>query len=333
MKIVIDAFGGDNAPLCVIDGTIMALDKFKDLHVVLTGDKEILTEKLKNKKYDKSRIEIIHAPEVITNDDVPTDAIRHKKNSSLVVALDYLKNNEDCKGLISAGSTGAVLTGGFLKIGRMKGVSRPALAPLFPTRTGGQVVLIDCGANVDCKPINLCHFALMGSEYFKTMFNVEHPRVALLSNGVEDAKMSYYLANIKRDVDINFDLNFRPMTSESSPKSLFLGAESLPQTYVDGDEAPRLTLRPYTCFTRYDEDPIRWQTMASLMNPPRVTGRDIYVPFTIHGFGRATSGGAGTSFTFSMEDVLLSIFSKTYRYRKHNAKHATAWKNYLEPGL
>lgn len=139
--------------------------------------------------------------------------------------------------------------------------------------------------------------------------------------------------DLELPVDINFDLNFRPMTSESSPKSLFLGAESLPQTYVDGDEAPRLTLRPYTCFTRYDEDPIRWQTMASLMNPPRVTGRDIYVPFTIHGFGRATSGGAGTSFTFSMEDVLLSIFSKTYRYRKHNAKHATAWKNYLEPGL
>ncbi len=188
MKIVIDAFGGDNAPMCVIDGTIMALDKFKDLYVVLTGDKNVLTEKLKNKKYDTNRLEIIHAPEIITNDDVPTDAIRHKKNSSLVVALDYLKNNEDCKGLISAGSTGAVLTGGFLKIGRMKGVSRPALAPLFPTRTGGQVVLIDCGANVDCKPINLCHFALMGSEYFKTMFNVENPRVALLSNGAEDKK-------------------------------------------------------------------------------------------------------------------------------------------------
>lgn len=188
MKIVIDAFGGDNAPMSVIDGMVKALDKFDDVEVVLTGDKEKLLEILKTKKYDESRVEIIHAPDVITNDDVPTDAIRHKKDSSLVVALDYLKNNDDCIGLISAGSTGAVLTGGFLKIGRMKGVSRPALAPLFPTRTGGQVCLIDCGANVDCKPINLCHFALMGSEYFKTMFGVEHPRVALLSNGAEDKK-------------------------------------------------------------------------------------------------------------------------------------------------
>ncbi len=188
MKIVIDAFGGDNAPMSVIDGTVMSLNKFSNINIVLTGDKNKINECLKGKKYDSSRLEIIHADDVITNDDVPTDAIRHKTNSSLVVALDYLKNNDDCVGLISAGSTGAVLTGGFLKIGRMKGVSRPALAPLFPTRTGGQVVLIDCGANVDCKPINLCHFALMGSEYFKTMFNVEHPRVALLSNGAEDKK-------------------------------------------------------------------------------------------------------------------------------------------------
>ncbi len=188
MKVVIDAFGGDNAPQCIIDGTIMALNKFSDLNIVLTGDKDILNEKLNKLDYDINRLEIIDAKEIITNDDIPTDAIRHKKNSSLVVALDYLKNNEDCIGLISAGSTGAVLTGGFLKIGRMKGVSRPALAPLFPTQTGGQVVLIDCGANVDCKPINLCHFALMGAEYFKTMFNVDNPRVALLSNGTEDKK-------------------------------------------------------------------------------------------------------------------------------------------------
>lgn len=188
MKIVIDAFGGDNAPMSVIDGTVMALNKFTDINIVLTGDENKINECLSGKKYDVSRLEIINAPDVITNDDIPTDAIRHKTNSSLVVALDYLKNNDDCVGLISAGSTGAVLTGGFLKIGRMKGVSRPALAPLFPTRTGGQVVLIDCGANVDCKPINLCHFALMGSEYFKTMFGVENPRVALLSNGAEDKK-------------------------------------------------------------------------------------------------------------------------------------------------
>ena len=188
MKIVIDAFGGDNAPQCTVDGALLALEKFKEIEIVLTGDEEKIKEQLSGKKYDTKRIEIIHAPDVITNDDVPTEAIRRKTNSSLVVALNYLKNTEECKGMVSAGSTGAVLTGGFLRVGRIKGISRPALAPLLPTRTGGQVLLIDCGANVDCKPINLCHFAMMGSEYYKAMFGVENPRVALLSNGAEDRK-------------------------------------------------------------------------------------------------------------------------------------------------
>lgn len=187
MKIVIDGFGGDNAPNAILDGILLALDKF-DFSAIVTGDETVIKNYLSTKKYDQSRIEIVHAPEVITNDDVPTEAIRNKRNSSLVVAFDILRKDDECRALISAGSTGATLTGGFLKIGRIKGISRPALAPLLPTRTGGQVVLIDCGANVDCKPINLCHFALMGSEYYRTMFGVENPRVALLSNGVEDKK-------------------------------------------------------------------------------------------------------------------------------------------------
>ena len=190
MKIVIDAFGGDNAPSCTVGGAVLALNKHKDIEIVLTGDKDKIEKCLESKNYDKSRLEIIHAPDVISNDDVPTEAIRRKKESSLVIALDYLKNNDDCKGLVSAGSTGAVLTGGFLKIGRIKGVSRPALAPLIPAKGDKQVLLIDCGANVQCKPINLCHFAVMGSEYYKAMFGVENPRVALLSNGAEDSKGS-----------------------------------------------------------------------------------------------------------------------------------------------
>ena len=187
MKIVIDGFGGDNAPNAILDGILLALDKF-DFSAIVTGDEAVIKNYLSTKKYDESRVEVVHAPEVITNDDTPTEAIRNKRNSSLVVAFDILRKNDDVRALISAGSTGATLTGGFLKIGRIKGISRPALAPLLPTRTGGQVVLIDCGANVDCKPINLCHFALMGSEYYRTMFGVENPRVGLLSNGVEDKK-------------------------------------------------------------------------------------------------------------------------------------------------
>lgn len=187
MKIVIDAFGGDNAPNAIIDGTLKALKKF-DFDAILTGDENVIKQYLSDKKYNESRLSIVHAPEIITNDDVATEAIRTKKTSSLVVAFDILKNNEDCRAIVSAGSTGAVLSGGFLKLGRIKGVSRPALAPLLPTKTGKNVLLIDCGANVDCTPTNLCHFAIMGSAYYKTMFNVENPKVALLSNGTEDSK-------------------------------------------------------------------------------------------------------------------------------------------------
>jgi len=114
-------------------------------------------------------------------------AIKTKKDSSLVVAFDKLKADDEIIGLISAGSTGAVLTGGFLKIGRIKGVSRPALSPLLPTKKGTQVLLIDCGANMDTDPLNLCHFAIMGSCYMESL-GVKKPRVALLSVGVEDAK-------------------------------------------------------------------------------------------------------------------------------------------------
>ncbi len=154
-----------------------------------------------------------------------------------------------------------------------------------------------------------------------------HPQVPVGSDTAVDS------LDLKLPVEINFDLNFRPMVEKDSPKSLFLGAESLPQTYVDGDERARLTLHPYTCFTRYDEDPIKWQSMASLMRPPKLSARNLYVPFTIGSFGTATSGGAGFSIVFSMEDILQSIFSKTYRYKKRNAKNATAWKYYLMPGL
>lgn len=104
------------------------------------------------------------------------------------MALDRVKNDEECIGMVSAGSTGAVLTGSFLKIGRIKGISRPALAPLLPTVDGGNVLLIDCGANVDCKPAMLAQFALMGNAYAKAILNKENPRVALMSNGTEDKR-------------------------------------------------------------------------------------------------------------------------------------------------
>lgn len=185
MKVVVDAFGGDNAPLEVVEGACLALKQNKDLTVILCGDEKKIREILGDRT---ERIEIVHAPDVITNDDAPTVAIRQKKESSLVKAFDLLKEDKNVIGLVSAGSTGAILTGAILKIGRIKGISRPALAPILPTKKGGDVIIIDSGANVDCKSVNLLHFAIMGSAYYSIVEGVEAPKVALLNNGAEEHK-------------------------------------------------------------------------------------------------------------------------------------------------
>lgn len=188
MKIVVDIYGGDNAPDEILKGCVMALNSNREISLVLVGKEAEMREKLKGENYDKTRVEFIDAQDVITCDDVPTTAIRTKKDSSLVRALEVTKDNPDCVGMVSAGSTGAVLTGAFLKIGRIRGISRPALAPVLPTVDGGSVLLIDCGANVDCKPNMLEQFALMGNAYMKAVYNIDSPRVGLLSNGTEDIK-------------------------------------------------------------------------------------------------------------------------------------------------
>lgn len=190
MKIVVDGYGGDNAPIAIVKACIRAVNEFKDLEIVLTGKENELKNCLINNNYTGNQIEVINADDVITCDDEnPAMQIKRKPNSSLVIALDILKKFDEVVALVSAGSTGAVLSGGFLKIGRIKGVSRPALAPTLPSKDAKRgVVLLDCGANADCKAINLCHFALMGSIYYTQMFGVENPKVALLSIGTEDAK-------------------------------------------------------------------------------------------------------------------------------------------------
>lgn len=185
MKIVVDAFGGDNAPLEIVEGALMAIEKHEDLELILTG-KEDEIKKILNGRGE--RIEIVDAQSVITNNDKPTEAIRHKTDSSLVKAYDILKEREDVVGLVSAGSTGAVLAGAIMKIGRIKGISRPALAPILPTKADSDVIIIDSGANIDCKPVNLLHFALMGSAYYSIIYNKPEPRVALLNNGREEEK-------------------------------------------------------------------------------------------------------------------------------------------------
>ncbi len=208
MKIVIDAMGGDNAPLEIVHGAIDALNADKDVQIVLVGDINKINPVLAECEYEKSRVEIIDAKEEISNEESPTMAIKTKRESSLVKSFEKLKSDEDAGGFVSAGSTGAVLVGAFMKVGRIKGVSRPALAPVLPTLEGNGVVLCDCGANVDCKPINLLHFAIMASSYAQAMLGVEKPRVGLLNNGAEAhkgnelSKQAYEL--LSGSEDINF---------------------------------------------------------------------------------------------------------------------------------
>ena len=186
-KIIIDAMGGDYAPQEQVAGAVNALNHDKDLHLILVGDTDMVKAELAKYTYDASRIELVHTTETIGMEEVPTKAVKTKKDSSLVVAFRLLKEGK-ADGLVSSGSTGAVLTAGVLILGRLKGVSRPALCPAIPNHTGGSTFLCDCGANLECKPINLLHFAVMASAYAESVYGVKNPRVGLLNNGTEDHK-------------------------------------------------------------------------------------------------------------------------------------------------
>lgn len=188
MKVLIDAFGGDNAPEEIIAGTMDAMKEKDGFECVFVGKENVIKELLKNYEYDAKRVSIIDAPDVITCEEEPTVAVRRKPNSSICVAFKELKENPEAGAFVSAGSTGAVLVGATLKLGRIKGVNRPALSPIMPTLIDGKnVVLLDSGANADCKSINLVQFALMGATYAEAL-GVKEPKVALLSNGTEDEK-------------------------------------------------------------------------------------------------------------------------------------------------
>jgi glycerol-3-phosphate acyltransferase PlsX len=188
MKIVIDAMGGDNAPREIIKGAIGALQQRGGFSIVFTGNEEVITKELSLYSYDKSRVEVKHACEVITNNEAPATAVRSKRDSSLVVGLKTLKEDEEAGAFISAGSTGAVLAGGIMYLGRIPGVKRPALCPAIPNVRGGMTLLCDAGANADCKPEYLAQFAVMATAYGKAAYGMDNPKVGLLNNGTEDHK-------------------------------------------------------------------------------------------------------------------------------------------------
>ncbi len=188
IKIIVDCFGGDHSPEANVDGALLALGQFSDLHLILTGDEFKLKPLLDGRDYPAERLTIVHAPQVIEVGDKPTDAIRLKKDSSMMKGIMMLRDDDGISGLVSTGSTGSLVTGSLVRIGRLKGVIRPAFCPLLPTMSGGIVGVCDSGANVDVKADELRQFAIMSSLYLHNVYGVERPRVALLNVGVEEEK-------------------------------------------------------------------------------------------------------------------------------------------------
>ena len=186
VRVAVDAMGGDNAPKEIIKGAVEAVNENSKIKVYLTGQKDTVEKELAQYTYNKEQIEVVPATEIIETAEPPVMAIRKKKDSSLVKALNLVKDGT-CDAFVSAGSTGAILVGGQVIVGRIKGVERPPLAPLIPTATGCSL-LIDCGANVDARPSHLVQFAKMGSVYMEYVMGVKHPKVGIVNIGAEEEK-------------------------------------------------------------------------------------------------------------------------------------------------
>ena len=206
VKVALDAMGGDNAPAEIVKGAVEALNENDKLKVVAVGDESAIKAELSKYTYDTSRLEIVHTTEVIETAEPPVMAIRKKKDSSIVKAMTMVKNKE-CDAFVSAGSSGAILVGGQVIVGRIKGVERPPLAPLIPTKTGFSL-LIDCGANVDARPSFLVQFAKMGTIYMENIMGVKNPTVAIVNIGAEEEKGNALVKEtfplLKGCPDINF---------------------------------------------------------------------------------------------------------------------------------
>ena len=188
IKILVDCFGGDHCPEAPVAGALAALAANPDLYLILTGDEARLKAELAGKTYDAARLEIVHAPEVIGCDEKPTDVIRLKRNSSMMKAIILLRDRDDIAALVSTGSTGALVTGALVRLGRIPGVIRPAFCPILPTMAGGIVGICDSGANVEVTPAHLRQFAIMASLYLENVYDVTRPRTALLNVGKEAEK-------------------------------------------------------------------------------------------------------------------------------------------------
>lgn len=211
MKIAIDGMGGDHAPEAVVDGVVQALKEYPNIEMFITGPKDKIEAEFSKYEYPRDRVNIVDAEEVISPNEHPTMALRKKKNSSIVKALNLVKDGT-CDAIISAGSTGAFLAGCTLIIGRIKGVKRPALAPIMPGRKGNFMV-VDVGANVDCKPEYLVQFAKMGKTYYEIMFDSKDTSVGLVNIGAEEEKgndLTKETYKLLKEENFNFIGNVEP---------------------------------------------------------------------------------------------------------------------------
>lgn len=204
--VAVDAMGGDNAPVEIIKGAVMAVKESDKILIKLVGPEDIVKAELAKYEYNQDRIIVVNATEIIETAEPPVHAIRRKKDSSLVVALNLVKNHE-ADAFVSAGSTGAVLVGGQLIVGRIRGIDRPPLAPVLPTAKG-PMLLVDCGANVDARPDHLVKFAKMGSIYMESIMGIKNPRVGIVNVGAEEEKGNALVKEtfplLKECKDINF---------------------------------------------------------------------------------------------------------------------------------
>ena len=204
--VAVDAMGGDNAPGEIVKGAVEAVLASEQVIVKLVGKEDIVNAELAKYEYDKERIEVVNATEVILTEEPPVKAIKSKKDSSIVVAMNMVKRGE-ADALVSAGSSGAILVGGQVIVGRIKGIERPPLAPLIPTKDGVSL-LIDCGANVDARPSHLVQFAKIGSIYMENVVGIKKPRVAIVNIGAEEEKGNALVHEtfpmLKNCPDINF---------------------------------------------------------------------------------------------------------------------------------
>lgn len=186
VKVALDAMGGDNAPVEIIKGGVAAINESSKVKVFFVGQEDVIKEELAKYTYNAEQAEVVNATEIIETAEPPVMAIRKKKDSSIVKALTMVREGV-CDAYVSAGSTGATLVGGQVIVGRLKGIERPALAPLIPTETGVSL-LIDCGANVDAKPSQLVQYAKIGSVYMENIMGIKNPRVGIVNNGAEEEK-------------------------------------------------------------------------------------------------------------------------------------------------